>query len=226
LSLCAARARDHSASEENFKPVTSGVPMTRRALLVLLAQMPIGRALACSHWTFVRVQTSLGVIIVEPDLVRAPLTAGNFLQLIEAKAYDGNGSFYRSVAPTRDDNPVPINVIQGGIGRAPSPLPPIAHESTATTGLRHVDGTISMARAAIGTASSEFFICIGDNPELDAGGKRVADGEGFAAFGRVISGMDVVRRIHALPTSVQGAGTAVAGQMLANPVGIIRVEKC
>lgn len=161
-----------------------------------------------------------GRIVIEVDIARAPITARHFMALAERGVFAAGASFYRSVAPARDVNPVPITVVQGGIGAAMSPLPAIAHESTASTGLRHRDGTISMARAAPGTASTEFFICLGDNPELDHGGKRAPDGEGFAAFGQVVAGMDVVRRIHAMPVSDAGAGTAVARQLLAEPVAI------
>jgi peptidyl-prolyl cis-trans isomerase A (cyclophilin A) len=96
-------------------------------------------------------------------------------------------------------NDIKIEVIQGGLGDDPRGLglPPIAHETTEQTGIKHLDGTVSMARAGPGTASSEIFICIGDQPELDFGGQRNPDGQGFAAFGRVKSGMDVVRKIQA-----------------------------
>ncbi len=95
-------------------------------------------------------------------------------------------------------------------------LPRIVHETTDVTGIAHLDGTLSMARAAVGTASSEFFICIGDQPELDYGGRRNADGQGFAAFGRVVEGMEVVRTIQS---------GAVRGQMLEEPVRITAVTR-
>ena len=94
-------------------------------------------------------------------------------------------------------SPVKIEVIQGGLkdDRVVGQYKPIAHETTDATGIKHEDGTISMARLEPGTASTEFFICVGDQPELDFGGKRNPDGQGFAAFGKVIRGMDVVRAI-------------------------------
>ncbi|MGZ5499056.1 MAG: peptidylprolyl isomerase, partial [Candidatus Aminicenantales bacterium] len=95
-------------------------------------------------------------------------------------------------------------------------FPPIAHETTARTGLRHVDGAISMARDKPGTAASSFFICINAQPELDFGGRRNPDGQGFAAFGRVLQGMDVVRVLQALPAR---------GQQLTPPVKIISVRR-
>lgn len=206
--------------------------ITRRALFgavlpgtIVSVHLSTGLAFAKTGVACVCIETAAGEIVVALDVARAPITANNFLRLVEKKVYDTNGSFYRSVAPSRDGNPVPIDVIQGGLGSISSPLPPIAHESTAVTGLHHVDGAISMARSVPGSASSEFFICIGDNPALDHGGKRVADGLGFAAFGRVISGMQTVRHIHALPLSDDGAGAAAAGQFLKVPVAFRRVRR-
>ena len=114
--------------------------------------------------------------------------------------------FYRVVRQdNQPDKKVKIEVVQGGLGGESSEkeLPPIAHETTNRTGVLHKDGTLSMARAEPGTASSEFFICVGDQPELDFGGKRNPDGQGFAAFGKVVKGMDVVRRIQSLPDEKQ-----------------------
>ena len=97
-------------------------------------------------------------------------------------------------------------------------LPPIPHETTQQTGLRHADGTLSMARNEPGTASSEFFICVGDQPELDFGGKRNPDGAGFAAFGKVLAGLDVVRKIHQSPAREQAhePSIAIIGSKLVN----------
>lgn len=167
----------------------------------------------------VRLETDLGPIVLEVHPDRAPVSAGNFLRYVEEGRFDG-ASFYRVVTPVNQpDNPVKIEVIQGGLGFAddhPQRLPPIPHETTADTGLAHRDGTVSMARLEPGTASSEFFICIGDQPELDFGGRRNPDGQGFAAFGRVVEGMEVVRRIQRLPAE---------GQMLAEPVAIRRAVR-
>ena len=147
----------------------------------------------------VLVQTDAGDFVIEVDLARAPVTAANFLRYADAGHYHG-GSFYRTVTYESDNGDPKIEVIQGGLGNgATAPLPPIEHESTDLTGLTHLDGTVSMARGAAGTAASEFFICIGDQPGLDAGAARNADRLGFAAFGQVVEGMDVVRRIHQQP---------------------------
>ena len=168
------------------------------ALVVLLA----GAALRASDLVVVTIETSIGSIDVEIDATHAPITAANFLRYVDAKMYDG-GRFHRAV---RLDNQarkdVLIQVIQGG--RTPEQAKtvkgfgPIVLERTSITTLKHVDGAISMARGnTADSASSDFFLCIGDNPTLDFGGPRAADGQGFAAFGRVVRGMDVVRKIQA-----------------------------
>jgi len=167
----------------------------------------------------VRLVTELGVIVVEVYPERAPVTVANFLRHVDEGRLAGS-TFYRVVRLDNQPNDeVKIEVIQGGPRRLSRELrlPPIAHESTEETGLRHLDGTISMARSAPGTASSEFFICVGNQPELDYGGRRNPDGQGFAAFGRVVEGMDVVRRIQALQPGEE--------QYLAQPLPITLVER-
>ena len=164
------------------------------------------------------IETELGNIEIVVDTVNAPNTAANFLRYAAGGHYEG-GRFYRTVTmQNQPDDSIRIEVIQGGANpdRHGERFPPIALERTSLTGLRHVDGTVSMARGGPDTARAEFFICIGEQPELDFGGRRHADGQGFAAFGRVVSGMDVVRRIH--------AQTAV-GQRLASPVRIIGTRR-
>ena len=152
------------------------------------------------------ISTSLGDIHLELYEQAAPITVRNFVQLVTSGKYDKTGCFYRVV---RDDNQpdddITIDVIQGGIGFQAYGMkqPTITHEPTRDTGLQHTDGVLSMARLDPGTASSEFFICVGDQPELDYGGQRNPDGQGFAAFGRVTSGMDVVKRIHQSPADKQ-----------------------
>ena len=142
--------------------------------------------------------TVLGEIEVELDAKHAPATVKNFLRYVAAKAYDG-GTFYRTVTTTPDnqtDKTVKINVIQGGAHEGFKAFPPIALERTNKTGIKHKDGVISMARDTPDSATEAIFICIGDQPELDFGGKRNPDGQGFAAFGKVVRGMDVVKKIH------------------------------
>ncbi len=166
----------------------------------------------------VRMRTEMGDIWFEVDLERAPITAANFLRYVDEGRFDG-AVFYRVVTVNNQpDNDVKIEVIQGGLGRTESlaRLDPIAHETTAQSGIRHRDGTLSMARSAPGSASSEFFICVGDQPELDFGGRRNPDGQGFAAFGRVVQGMEVVLRIQRQPAE---------RQMLVTPVKILSIQR-
>jgi len=142
-------------------------------------------------------KTSLGYITCEIDTVHAPVTAHNFLNHIKLNTYS-DAVFYRVVRLDNQPNSkVKIEVIQGGLyaDEKIDRQPTIPHETTKITGLKHLDGTISMARNEPGTASTEFFICVGDQPELDFGGNRNGDGQGFAAFGKVIKGMDVIRKI-------------------------------
>lgn len=168
----------------------------RSKSIILLCLMGLLILSACqSKLPQVVIETSIGEITAEIYLDQAPITAENFLQLVAQNKYDQGATFYRT---TRDDNQpnseFKIDVIQGGL-RGYMETEPIPHETTQTTGLSHVDGAISMARSTPGTASSEFFICIGNQPELDFGGRRNPDGVGFAVFGRVTKGMDIVRKI-------------------------------
>lgn len=166
----------------------------------------------------VLLKTELGDIEIELYQERAPVTVANFLRYVDERRFQG-ATFYRVVRlGNQPDNDVKIDVIQGGLGQDdhPSQLPPIRHETTRETGILHTDGVISMARLEPGTASSEFFICVGDQPELDFGGRRNPDGQGFAAFGKVTRGMDVVRQIHQRPAN---------NQSLAPPVSIIDVVR-
>jgi cyclophilin family peptidyl-prolyl cis-trans isomerase len=163
----------------------------------------------------VLIQTMLGDIEVELDAERAPITTKNFLHYALEGLY-ADGSFHRTVTlANQTADHVKIEVIQASANPAAENafFPPIPLERTRDTGLRHVDGAISMARDGPDTARDQFFMCIGDYPELDFGGKRNPDGQGFAVFGRVVKGMDVVRKIHQLPAD---------GQKLSPPVLIQR----
>lgn len=166
----------------------------------------------------IRLVTEYGDMVLALDGRRAPVTTSNFLRYIDSGRLD-NTTFYRAArtrgAPER-------GFIQGGIDRTYRRMfPPIPeHESTSRTGLTHQAGTISMAKTSIGPAIGEFFIVSADMPYLDAR----ADHDGYAAFGRVVEGMDVVRRILASPTSEFGRGS-LRGQMIADPVRLIRAER-
>lgn len=162
------------------------------------------------------IETTFGEIRLELYPKRAPLSCQNILRYVAASAYDMS-SFYRVVradnmAANPSPNNVMIDVIQGGLGMAdhPKKYPAIKLERTRDSGLKHLDGTISMSRFAPDSANSEFFICINDQPELDYGGARNPDGQGFAAFGSVFEGMDVVRKIHQAPAQGQALEPAVS----------------
>jgi len=162
------------------------------------------------------IKTSLGDITVELYPDKAPLTVMNFMKYVDTHLYDDT-HFFRTVRlDNQPDNAVKIEVIQGGDVLPVHELPPVQHETTRQSGILHKDGTISMARKAPGSATCNFFICIHDQPELDFGGRRNPDGQGFAAFGNVISGMETVRKIHQQPAD---------GQILFQPVVIISVSR-
>ncbi len=164
----------------------------------------------------VSLETSEGSIVLELDKERAPVTTANFLRYVDQKRLDGAG-FYRAmkVAPG-------VGLIQGGTQNDPRRmLPPIAHEPTTRTGLSHTDGAISMARYAPGTAGGDFFIIVGGIPGLDAQPAQSGDNAGFAAFGHVVEGMEVVRRILDAPISPTKGEGVMKGQMIAAPVRIV-----
>jgi cyclophilin family peptidyl-prolyl cis-trans isomerase len=166
----------------------------------------------------VLIQTDKGDIEVALDAGRAPVTVANFLRYVDGKLYDG-GRFHRTVTPdNQPDNKVKIEVIQAGLDaeRSKEEFRHIALERTRDTHLAHKEGTISMARDGPDTASADFFICIGDQSELDFGGKRNPDGQGFAAFGKVVKGMDVVKKIQSAPSE---------GQNLQPPIRILKIKR-
>lgn len=172
----------------------------------------------------VRLETAQGAILVELAVDKAPLTAANFLRYVDAHRFDG-ASFYRAVKVNAD--PL-MGLLQGGLQNDPAKtFPPIAHESTKVTGLAHVDGALSMARNGPGTAAAEFFICVGGPfPSMDASATGTGDVDGFAVFGRVVEGMDVVRTLLRAPVSpTKGADYDMAGQILEPAVTIARMTR-
>ncbi|QMW21697.1 peptidylprolyl isomerase [Sandaracinobacteroides saxicola] len=204
--------------------------MIRPALLLTLliatplAAQTMGRCAPPPDGTpqaFVALTTPQGRITLALETKRAPLTAANFLRYVDQKRYDG-ASFYRAMKI----GPEAVGLIQGGFrqdGRRM--LAPIAHEPTSKTGLTHCDGAISMARAAPGSARSEFFIIVEGIPSLDAAPQAMGDNAGFAVFGRVVDGMDVVRRIQAAKTDPSAGEGAMRGQMIAAPVAILSARR-
>jgi peptidyl-prolyl cis-trans isomerase A (cyclophilin A) len=182
-------------------------------LLLLAALAPVAAGQAPVK---VLIETEMGAIEAEIDVARAPVTGSNFLRYVDAGLFQG-GQFFRTVTlQNQPDNDVKIEVIQAGLPRGAKDFPPIPLERTSATGIQHKDGTLSMARSAPDSATSSFSICVGDQPSLDFGGKRNPDGQGFAAFGRVVRGMDVVRKIQAAPSQ---------GQRLTPPVRILNIRR-
>ncbi len=188
--------------------------MNRRIYLLFIFLV-----IACSNTKpTVTMTTPLGEIILEIYADKAPVTAANFMRYVDEKKFTG-AHFYRVVTlENQPDDSILIEVIQGGLGWDDNPhrQAPIAHETTRMTGILHEDGVISMARDKAGSADAEFFICVGAQPQLDFGGRRNPDGQGFAAFGRVIAGMEVVHKIHQLPNE---------GQMLKEKVAITAIVR-
>ena len=186
-------------------------------LVLLLAAPRLQRGLGPGEVPVV-LDTERGEVQLALDARRAPATAANFLRYVDAGHYQG-GVFHRTVKlDNQPDKKVLIEVIQGGVSpaRKNDGFAPIRIERTRETGLSHQDGTLSMARDGPDTATSDFFICIGDQPSLDFGGRRNPDGQGFAAFGRVVAGMDVVRAIQKAPAD---------GQRLTPPVRILSARR-
>lgn len=164
----------------------------------------------------VLMKTELGDITVEIFADKAPITAANFLKYIDNKLFDG-ATFFRTV--TMDNQPkneIKIEVIQGGQLTNDKEFPAIPLERTSVTGIKHMNGAISMAREGPDSATSSFFICVGNQPELDFGGRRNKDSQGFAAFGKVVAGMDVVKKIHQSPKE---------GQSLKPPIKILSITR-
>lgn len=208
--------------EGNIHRVTDRGRLLHVALILLVASSAwateMRGAQTSSGLVRVAISTEAGEIRLDLDMERAPVSVLNFLHYVDEGLYE-NGSFYRAVrTDNQPSDSIRIQVVQGGMDRSRRDLAPapIRLEGTRETGLRHLDGTISMARSGPDTGRAEFFICVGDQPELDEGGRRNPDGFGFAAFGRVTEGMDVVRTILAGPTE---------GQRLIRAVRILRIDR-
>ena len=169
--------------------------------------------------------TSMGNIEITVRGDKAPISAHAFLSLTDNGSLARYGWFYRAVRHNENDNRSDgIDIVQGGLLGAPERLAGIAHEPTARTGITHRHGVVSLARGATGSATgATFFICIGDQPALDAGGTRLPDGLGFAAFGDVTRGMEIVCRIHQLRTTTNASALHMAGQWLDPPVRVLKV---
>ena len=196
-----------------------------KRLLLLVAALCAAPALAqtpavappAAETARVKVETSEGSLVLELEKSRAPITTANFLRYVDEKRLDGT-VFYRTVRVTPT-----FGFVQFGVQNAPKRvLPPIKHEPTTQTGVRHVDGAISIARLAPGTAQGDFTISVGAQPSLDADPSREGDNLGYAAFGRVVEGMEVVHRILNAPVS---EGGHFKGEMIADPVRILSARR-
>lgn len=170
----------------------------------------------------VTLTTSEGPIVLELQREKAPITTANFLRYVDQKRYDGV-TFYRA---SKTPNAPEFGLIQGGAQNDPARvLKPIAHEPTTRTGLSHTDGAISMGRFNPGSATSDFFIVVGDMTYMDANPAQPGDNLGFAVFGKVVEGMDTVRKILAAPTSATKGEGVMKGEILAKPVKIITARR-
>lgn len=204
--------------------------MTRFALLAsllltLTAAAPPKPAAPLPDAVQVEITTDLGAMTIELDAKRAPITSRNFLRYVDQRRYDGT-TFYRVMRLPWGEQP--NGLIQAGPSGDPRKvLPPIAHEPTSQTGILHKAGTLSLARFAPGTATADFSILLADMPSLDAD-PTATDADkraGFAAFGQVVSGMDVVRRIYDVPLSLTKGEGVMRGQMIDQPVRILRMRR-
>jgi peptidyl-prolyl cis-trans isomerase A (cyclophilin A) len=198
--------------------------LDRRMTLAGGLALVSGAAFAQAPSGLVRVvlKTTKGAITLDLEAAKAPVTVRNFLRYVDMKLLD-KADFYRvSHVPNLPDH----GLVEGGLrGDRAKVLKPIAHESTIKTGLTHKDGTISMARRAPGTATADFFIVMGDQPGFDADPTAEGDKNGFAAFGQVAEGMDVVRAIFNLPVSPTAGVGAMRGEMLKTPVTILTARR-
>jgi peptidyl-prolyl cis-trans isomerase A (cyclophilin A) len=197
--------------------------ISRRCLMAVGGALAAWPALAQTALPRARLTTQLGDIDLELATDKAPITANNFLAYVDQKRLDGS-NFYRAMTLVAS----PLDgLVQGGLQGDPAKvLAPIAHEPTSKTGLSHKDGTISLARFAPGTATCDFFICVGDVTSLDADPSQSGDNQGFAAFGHVIAGMDVVKKILTSPVSpTKGAENAMKGQMLDPTIPILTARR-
>lgn len=193
--------------------------MLKHLLLLILFLLAAPAAAQNPANIRVLLHTEAGDIVVELETARAPITAGNFLHYVETHRLDGT-EFYRAMHNGPDSG-----LIQGGVRDPRQLFPPIAHEPTSQTGLSHVDGALSAPRFAVGTAQGDFTIMVGPQTYLDAGPGSAGDGLGYAVFGHVVEGMDVVRRIFGAPTSPTEGEGVMRGQMLSPRIHILTARR-
>lgn len=213
LSSSPALAQKKSAPQSKAAAAKVAQPIVAQPTIAPACPLPGGE-------TLVTLVTSLGPIEFALDKQRAPITAGNFLNYVDQKRMDG-ATFYRVMKtgePAQKEG-----VVQGGQRTPGKPLPPIAHEPTSLTGLRNVKGAIAMARGAPGSATGDFFIMMNDIPAFDADPSKPGDNLGYAAFGHVAKGMELIQQIYGL--QIDPSKGPMTGQMLAEPVTITTVRR-
>jgi cyclophilin family peptidyl-prolyl cis-trans isomerase len=200
----------NAGGQSNGNPSVGRQAFCKAVLRPAVARGILTLCLSCAHLSakpvLVVFETELGNITVEVDVVHAPITGTNFLKYVDGKFYDG-GMINRGVRPdntVRHDVEIQVIQFQSDPARESDLFPPIPMERTSVTGLRHVNGVLSMARMGPDTAQASFSIVIGNQPEMDFGGRRNPDGQGFAVFGRVVTGMDTVKKIHQAHTGRSG----------------------
>lgn len=177
-----------------------------------------------AEYVYVALTTPAGVITLALDKTHAPLTTANFLKYVDSRRMDG-AAFYRAMHLGYSEDPA--GLLQGGVRDAAKMFPPVAHEPTNRTGILHKAGTVSMARFAPGSATADFMILISDMPALDAAKDNTGEdpGAGFAAFGHVVGGMDVVRTIWNMPRSATKGEGVMKGDILENEVRIVSARR-
>jgi peptidyl-prolyl cis-trans isomerase A (cyclophilin A) len=211
------KRRDLLAALGSLAPIWAAAPASAQVL-----SLPPTPIVPGPGDVLLSLETSLGAIIIALKVKQAPLTTANFLQYVDGKLYDGSSFWRAAKAPSSVD----YGLIEGGLAGDPKKvLKPIAHEPTSQTGLRHVDGTLSLARREPGSGDSDFFICVGEAPYLDANPAAQGDNLGFAAFGQVLKGMEIVREILNLPTPGEAINPVMKGQMLDPVVPIVAVRR-
>ncbi|KQU62577.1 peptidylprolyl isomerase [Sphingomonas sp. Leaf339] len=204
------------AAAPQVAPVPAVTPVPLATPVPLPAPSPAPKPYATVGVTIV---TSEGPIVLELERERAPITTANFLRYVDGKRFDGT-TFYRAMKLGQ------AGLIQGGVRNATKLIyPPIAHEPTTRTGLTHDDGAISLGRAAPGSGRGDFFIMVGSVPTLDANPAATGDKLGYAVFGHVTSGMEIVRHILGEPTSPTAGPPAMKGQMLIAPIRILTARR-
>ena len=196
--------------------------MKLKSLLLVVLALMSSHLSAKQSSIYIKITTDLGIVKMALYAEKAPITVANFLKYVDAELYTG-GEFVRTVRYDNDNGSPKIEVIQGTARPAAKLLSPIKLETTKVTDIRHTDGVISMARDTPDSAQDQFFIVIGTQPSLDFGGMRNKDGLGFAAFGVVSEGMDIIKKINAMRETKESDSEYTKGQYLKDPVKILNI---